>query len=91
MFLFAVYGGLSGTLRRLDMGSVEAFALTFATHLTQVSQPVLLCYPLGRLLAGSNPDGPVVGVNRRLADPEQESSEPHRAKKRPLESRVSSE
>lgn len=51
---------------------------------------MLLCHPLHRLLAGYNPDRPVVGVNRRLADPEQ-SSQPHRAKNRGEEARVSSE
>lgn len=72
-----------------NIGPGEAFALAPATHLTQVLQPVLLRYPLGCLLAGSDPDGPVVGVNRRPADLDQRS-EPHRAKKHPLESRDSS-
>lgn len=60
-----------GTLQRRANGPVEAATLPSVTYLTQVSEAVLLRYPRHRLRAGRDLDGPVVGVDRRLAGQEQ--------------------
>lgn len=77
-------------MRRLDNGPAETAALTSVTHLTQVSEAMLLRYPLHRLRVGCDLDRPVVSVNRRLADLEQRS-QPHCLQKHRVGSQVSSE
>lgn len=78
-FPFGTFGGLiTEPLRRPSL-----------THLTQIGEAVLLRYPPHRLRLACDLDRPVVGVKRRLAEPEQRS-QPKRLQQHRAEGQVSS-